>query len=50
MIWFSRGWGFLVIVVGFGCLLMTQLFVNTITQDDKYYQTHGWPVMLTVTV
>ncbi len=44
IIW--SGWGILVAVVGFLCLLLTNVAVNGATQDPKYYESHGWPKLL----
>ena len=41
IIW--KGAGFLVAVIAFGMLLLTELSVEALFKDDKYYQTHGWP-------
>jgi hypothetical protein len=48
IIW--NGWGFLVVVIGFACLLVTQLAVNSAMQDDEYYQTTGWPKLVAFVV
>lgn len=48
IIW--SGWGFLVAVIGFGCLFVTQRIVNSAMQDDRYYQTNGWPKLLALVV
>jgi hypothetical protein len=40
IIW--SGFGFLVAVVGFGCLILTELMTRA-AFDEKYYQAHGWP-------
>src|SRR3954451_23368859 len=41
IIW--SGLGFLVAVIGFGCLLATEFLVEAAFHDDRYYQAHGWP-------
>ena len=41
IIW--HGWGFLVAVIGFGCLLLSEVAVETVLGDRDYYQAHGWP-------
>jgi hypothetical protein len=41
IIW--KGWGFLVAVIGFGCLLLSELAVEAVLGDSDYYQAHGWP-------
>ena len=42
MIIWSR-WGFLVAVIAIGCLLASELLVETAFADNDYYQKHGWP-------
>lgn len=44
LIW--NGWGFLVAVVVFGCSFLTEISVETVMKDDRYYQTHGWPLFV----
>jgi hypothetical protein len=44
IIW--SGWGFLVAVIGFGCLLLTEVGIEAIKNDDQFYQDHGWPKSL----
>jgi hypothetical protein len=44
IIW--RGWGFLVAVIGFGCLLLTEIGIEAVRNDDQFYQDHGWPKLL----
>ncbi|MDZ4686156.1 MAG: hypothetical protein SH850_13905 [Planctomycetaceae bacterium] len=44
IIW--NGWGFLVGVIGFGCLLLSELAVEAAMKDDRYYQNHAWPMAL----
>ena len=41
IIW--NGMGFLVAVIGFGCLLATEFITEAAYKDDRYYQMHGWP-------
>ena len=48
MIW--SGWGFAVALIGFASLVATEYFVERVTQDDQFYQDHGWPKMLGMTV
>src|ERR1700756_4769542 len=38
-----RGRGFLVAVIAFGCLLVTELFTRSHFHDDAYYKHHGLP-------
>jgi hypothetical protein len=47
IIW--SGLGFLVAVIGFGCLLATEALVEAAFHDDRYYQTHGWPKLVAFT-
>ena len=44
IIW--KGAGFIVAVVAFLMLLVTELSVEAFFGDDKYYQTHGWPKLV----
>ena len=44
IIW--SGWGWLVAVIAFGCLVLTELVVEGVTKDESYYQAHGWPKLL----
>jgi hypothetical protein len=44
IIW--TGGGFLVAVIGIGCLVFTNLAVNAAMKDDQFYQQHGWPKLL----
>ena len=44
IIW--RGLGFFVFVIGFGSLILTEFVSETITHNDRFYQEHGWIVML----
>jgi len=44
IIW--NGLGFLVAVITFGCLLLTQLATNAALHDGHYYQAHGWPKLV----
>ncbi len=39
-------WGIVVGLLGFACLILTQLGVNAAMQDGRFYQDHGWPKML----
>ena len=41
IIW--KGAGFIVAVVAFLMLLVTEFSVEALFKDDKYYQRHGWP-------
>ena len=42
IIW--SGFGFLVAVVGFGCLFGAEYFSEAFFKDDQYYQSHRWPM------
>jgi hypothetical protein len=44
IIWHGRG--FLIAVVGFGCLVAMELFTRAWFHDDTYYQRHGWPMLV----
>jgi hypothetical protein len=44
IIW--SGWGFLVAIVGIGCLVLTELGVEAAMNDDKFYQNNGWPKLV----
>jgi hypothetical protein len=48
IIW--NGLGFLVGVVTFGCLLATEAGVEWVFKDDTFYQKHGWPKLVGMTV
>ena len=41
IIW--RGLGFLVAIIGFVCLVLSEALTESIFNDDRYYQNHGWP-------
>ncbi|MEW4567441.1 hypothetical protein AB1L88_06195 [Tautonia sp. JC769] len=41
VIW--SGWGFLVGVITFGCLIATEFLVEEVYQDEQFYQANGWP-------
>jgi hypothetical protein len=38
-----RGRGFLVAIITFGCLLVTELLTRSFYHDNTYYQRNGWP-------
>lgn len=44
IIW--SGWGFLVAVFVFGCSLVMELLVSSITGNENYYQQAIWPLAL----
>jgi hypothetical protein len=33
-------------MIGVGCLILTELIVESMTHDQSYYQAHGWPKLL----
>ena len=41
IIW--QGAGFIVAIVAFAMLVLTELSVESLFKDEKYYQAHGWP-------
>jgi hypothetical protein len=43
LVW--SGKGFLVPAVTFGMCLSTEILVRVRYHDEKYYQTHGWPIL-----
>jgi hypothetical protein len=48
IIW--KGAGFIVAVVTFLILLLTEISVEALTRDDSYYQKHGWPKLAGFTI
>lgn len=42
--WIWNGYGYLVIVLIFAFGIGTELASETYFADEKYYQTHGWPI------
>lgn len=44
IIW--SGLGFLVAVITFACLLLTEFATESAFHDDRYYQAHGWPKLV----
>ena len=44
IIW--SGLGFLVAVVGFGCVLGAEFLTEAAFNDDQYFQSHGWPMLV----
>ena len=48
IIW--SGWGWLVAVLAFLCSLGTQVIVDAANHDDKFYDTHTWPLVVAMTV
>ncbi len=41
IIW--SGLGFIVGIIGFGCLLLSEYITEFAFKDENYYQMHGWP-------
>jgi hypothetical protein len=41
-----RGKGFLVALIAFGCLILTELATRSVFADNEYYQQHGWPKLV----
>jgi hypothetical protein len=44
IIWSGRG--FIVAVITFGSLVLTEFFTRAQFHDDNYYQHHGWPKLV----
>jgi hypothetical protein len=44
IIW--RGRGILVVIITFGCLLVTELLTRSVPRDNRYYQQYGWPKLV----
>jgi hypothetical protein len=44
IIW--NGLGYLVAVVGFAALILTEVLAEKITGDDQFYQQHGWVILI----
>jgi len=44
IIW--KGAGFMVAVIAFLMMLLSELSVETVFGDEHYYQAHGWPKLL----
>ncbi|HEV2289983.1 MAG TPA: hypothetical protein VGR81_13650 [Candidatus Acidoferrales bacterium] len=44
LVW--RGKGFLVALIAFGCLILTDLATRSMFTDKGYYQHHGWPKLV----
>jgi hypothetical protein len=44
IIW--SGFGFLVAIIGFGSLVLTEVITKSSFHDETYYQTHGWPKLV----
>ena len=44
IIW--SGFGFLVAVIAFVSLVLSEYVVEALFQDQNYYQAHGWPKLL----
>lgn len=48
IIW--TGLGFIVAVVAFLMLVLTEFSVEAFFKDQSYYQTHGWPKLVALAV
>jgi hypothetical protein len=48
IIW--TGVGFIVAVVAFLMLVLTEFSVEALFRDESYYQSHGWPKLLAFAV
>ncbi len=44
IIW--SGFGFVVAVLGFAALLFTEMISERITGNDRFYQEHGWVILI----
>ena len=44
IIW--SGFGFAVAVLGFAALLFTEIISEKITGNDRFYQEHGWVILI----
>jgi len=42
----ASGRGYLVPLIAFGCSLAMEILVRAIFHDQRYYQTHGWPILI----
>jgi len=45
-----RGKGFVIAVIAFGCLVLTELLTRSAFTESNYYQTHGWPKVVALWV
>jgi hypothetical protein len=44
IIW--KGAGFIVAVIAFASLVLTEFLVESLLRDEKFYQHHGWPKLV----
>jgi hypothetical protein len=44
VIW--SGWGIVAGLVGFACLMVTQVAVDAAMHDEWFHASHGWPKLL----
>ena len=44
IIW--NGLGFLVVLIAAAALVLTEFVSETITDDDQFYQQHGWVILI----
>lgn len=42
----SSGYGYFTGVIGFICLMLTQILTDGIVRDHHYYENHGWPKLM----
>ena len=42
----ASGRGYLVSIIAFGCSLAMEVIVRAAFHDNRYYQTHGWPILV----
>lgn len=47
---FWRGFGFVVVLLTFAILVLTELSVERAFSDDTYYQANGWPKLLALVI
>ena len=48
LVW--SGKGYVVPLVAFASSLLTEVLVETLFNDEKYYQEHGWPIFTALAV
>ena len=44
IIW--RGKGILIALIAFGCLYGSEYLTRAWSGNERYYQTHGWPILV----
>ncbi len=45
-----NGYGFLVVIIDFFCLLFTEKLVESLTGNDQFYQENSWAIFLGFTL